>query len=161
MTVTEFNKCVDLYSDRIYRFVLKNMKQDADAQDVVQSTFEKMWIKRKEIGFGKAKSYLFSIAHNNMIDTIRKQKRINLQENWTGTEKTVTNEYTGLKDVINDALENIPGLQKNLIMLRDYEGYSYKEIGKITDLSESQVKVYIFRARKTLQQYFIKLDNII
>jgi RNA polymerase sigma-70 factor (ECF subfamily) len=48
-----------------------------------------------------------------------------------------------------------------VILLRDYEGYSYQEIGGITGLSESQVKVYIFRARKALKAYLVRMDNVI
>jgi RNA polymerase sigma-70 factor (ECF subfamily) len=46
-------------------------------------------------------------------------------------------------------------------MLRDYEGYAYQEIGEITGLNESQVKVYIFRARAALKKYIVSLDMVI
>ena len=52
-------------------------------------------------------------------------------------------------------------IQKSVVLLRDYEGYSYAEIAEITDLSESQVKVYIFRARKTLQAYIRDLELVL
>jgi RNA polymerase sigma-70 factor (ECF subfamily) len=58
-----------------------------------------------------------------------------------------------LSEVLEEALNRLPAIQKQVILLRDYEGYDYKEIGKITDLTESQVKVYIFRARKSLKAY--------
>jgi len=46
-------------------------------------------------------------------------------------------------------------------MLRDYEGYDYAAIGEITGLSESQVKVYIFRARVFLKEYLVSIDNVL
>jgi RNA polymerase sigma-70 factor (ECF subfamily) len=46
-------------------------------------------------------------------------------------------------------------------MLRDYEGYSYEEIGEITALNPSQVKVYIYRARLALKEYIGKPENVI
>jgi len=52
-------------------------------------------------------------------------------------------------------------LQKSLILLKDYEGYSYEEIGKITSLNASQVKVYLHRARLQLKEIVGKLENII
>ena len=52
-------------------------------------------------------------------------------------------------------------IQRSVVMLRDYEGYPYDEIGEITGLSESQVKVYIFRARKALKQYIGKLEMVV
>lgn len=57
-------------------------------------------------------------------------------------------EYSDLKEQLDKALDNLAQIQKTVIMLRDYEDYSYEEIGQITGLSESQVKVYIYRARK-------------
>ena len=55
----------------------------------------------------------------------------------------------------------LPEIQKTVVLLRDYEGYNYSEIAEITDLSESQVKVYIFRARKTLQSYLKDLELVL
>ena len=66
-----------------------------------------------------------------------------------------------LKEVLEEALNTLPEKQKAVILLRDYEGYSYDEIAEITELSASQVKVYIFRARKALQAYIKRLDLVI
>ena len=63
--------------------------------------------------------------------------------------------------VLDEALDRLPELQKSLILLRDYEGYSYEEIGKITGLNESQVKVYIFRGRMALKNYLISIENLV
>ena len=51
--------------------------------------------------------------------------------------------------------------QRSLVMLKDYEGYSYEEIGKIMNLNESQVKVYLHRARLQLKEYIVKVENVI
>jgi len=58
-----------------------------------------------------------------------------------------------LQEILHQALNTLPEIQKTLVILRDYEGYSYEEIGEITGLNESQVKVYIFRARVTLKNH--------
>jgi len=50
--------------------------------------------------------------------------------------------------------------QRSLVLLKDYEGYSYEEIGRITALSESQVKVYLHRARVQLKEYLVKIENV-
>ncbi len=69
--------------------------------------------------------------------------------------------YNDLKEILDEALHRLPDIQKSLILLRDYEGYSYEEIGKITDLSESQVKVYIFRGRIALKNYLVSIENLV
>ncbi|MDG1659286.1 MAG: RNA polymerase sigma factor, partial [Crocinitomicaceae bacterium] len=73
---------------------------------------------------------------------------------------TPTIEFS-LQEVLQSALERLPEIQKTVVLLRDYEGYNYTEIAEITDLSESQVKVYIFRARKALKTYIKRLDIVI
>ena len=62
---------------------------------------------------------------------------------------------------MNEALAKLNEKQRSLVMLTDYEGYSYEEIGKITGLNESQVKVYLHRARLLLREYIVKVENVI
>lgn len=160
MTPTEYNSCVDKHADGIYRFILHHIKDEDDAKDVVQDTFEKCWKNHQNVQFEKSKSYLFTTAHHTMIDRIRKNKRIEpLAEHHE--EPSHQRQYTGLKEVLRDALDKLPEIQKSVIMLRDYEGYDYKEIGEITNLSESQVKVYIYRGRVALKEYIGSLSNVI
>lgn len=161
MNVSDYNACVDQYSDGLYRFMLKNTRDKDLAKDLVQDAFEKLWRKLNDVDGQKAKSYLFTSAYHAFIDHTRKQK-------FKGNYTEVVEENHGytpntgnLKEVINMALEKLPEIQRSVIMLRDYEGYDYAEIGEITGLSESQVKVYIFRARQTLKNYLVKLDTIL
>jgi RNA polymerase sigma-70 factor (ECF subfamily) len=56
-----------------------------------------------------------------------------------------------VKQTLDDAVSKLPEIQRHVVLLRDYEGYSYAEIGEITQLNEQQVKVYIFRARQKLR----------
>ena len=72
MTEREYNECVNLYADNVYRFILKNLRHNEDAKDVVQGAFEKLWINRGKVEHERSKSYLFTIAYNQMIDHIRK-----------------------------------------------------------------------------------------
>src|SRR5579872_4332789 len=80
MTETEYNECVRLYADNVYRFILKNLRQEEDARDVVQSAFEKLWRNRESVAAEKSKSYLFTIAYHQMIDHLRKVKRVQLRD---------------------------------------------------------------------------------
>jgi RNA polymerase sigma factor (sigma-70 family) len=163
MTVKEYNECVDLYSDGLFRFLVKNTKDREKAQDLVQDTFAKLWTKVEEVSFEKAKSYIFTAGYHTMIDMFRREKRqleFAADEIRTGTSST-SRQYNDLNEVLNEALDKLPPIQKSVIMLRDYEGYSYEEIEKITGLNESQVKVYIYRARVTLKNYLVKVENVL
>src|SRR5579872_2921094 len=160
MTEKEYNECVGLYADNVYRFILKNLRQEEDARDVVQSAFEKLWKNRHNVETEKSKSYLFTIAYHQMIDHLRKVKRIHLQEEFK-EEARVCPAPVHLKKTLEEALSRLNETQRSLVLLKDYEGYSYEEIGKITGLNESQVKVYLHRARLQLKNYLVSLENLI
>lgn len=161
MTEREYNQCVNLYADNVYRFILKNLGHDADAQDIVQGAFEKMWINRQRVDNDRCKSYLFTVAYHQMIDHIRKNKRISLREEFKEEVKITNSQQHDTKRVLNEALNKLNDIQKSLVMLKDYEGYSYQEIGEITRLNVSQVKVYLHRARLLLREYIVKQENVI
>lgn len=161
MTEREYNECVRQYADNVYRFILKNLKHEDDAKDVVQSAFEKMWQHREEVSFDKCKSYLFTVAYHQMIDHLRKAKRVVLKEEFGEQVKVMHKPVNNLKKVLDEALARLSETQRSLVLLKDYEGYSYEEIGRITSLSESQVKVYLHRARIQLKNYLVKPENVI
>lgn len=161
MTVTEYNRCVDLYSDGIYRFILKNTSDEESSKDIVQESFFRLWEKHQGVDFEKAKSYLFTTAYHFMIDEIRKGKHKAAFSESLINRSAVENDFSDLSEILNEAVKKLPEIQRSVLMLRDYEGYSYKEIGEIAGLSEPQVKVYIYRARMTLKQYIGSMDMVI
>lgn len=161
MTVKEYNQCVDDFADGVYRFILKNIKNEENARDIVQETFAKMWEKAKEISYAKSKSYLFTAAYHTMIDFIRKNKKIDHVEDFSGREQGHEAGYSDLKEVLEEAVAQLSEIQKSVLLLRDYEGYSYHEIGEITGLNEAQVKVYIYRARIFMKKYLVSIDKVI
>lgn len=163
MTEQQYNHCVDTYSDGLYRFALKNMKNTDDAMEVVQNTFEKLWIKKADVDFDRVKSYIYTVAYHNMVDIWREAKRVTeiTPEMENNNIESRSSEYFGLKKILDKALQQLPEIQRTVITLRDYEGYSYTEIGEITNLNESQVKVYIFRARQTLKTFIGSLEAVL
>ena len=161
MTTAEYNKCVDDFSDSVYRFILKNLRDEDKAKDVVQDTFEKMWIKAENISCLKAKSYLFSAAYHTMIDMIRKEKRQTSFDMVNQEYHSHTEQYNDLNEILHQALNQLSEDQRSVIMLRDYEGYSYIEISQITGFSESQVKVYIYRGRQYLKKYLGRIEALV
>lgn len=161
MTDREYNDCVTLYADNVYRFILKNLRREDDAKDVVQSAFEKLWKNRSSVDAVKSKSYLFTIAYHQMIDQLRKEKRIELKPAFREEAVVTERHIHPLKKTLETALARLNETQRSLVLLKDYEGYSYLEIGQITGLTESQVKVYLHRARIQLKNYLVSLENLI
>ena len=161
MTDKEYNDCVKLYADNVYRFILKNLRNEEDARDVVQGAYEKMWVSRHNVDNDKCRSFLFTVAYNNMIDHIRKNKRVVLKDEFNETALGIGAQQQNAKRILNEALSKLSETQRSLVMLKDYEGYNYAEIGEITGLNESQVKVYLHRARLLLREYIVKPENVI
>lgn len=162
MTDNEYNECVNLYADNVYRFIVKNLRHEEDARDVVQTAFEKLWRNRESVETDKSKSYLFTVAYNQMIDHIRKSRRTAYKESFdrdTQVEQQPVSRDT--KKILNEALNRLSETQRSLVMLKDYEGYSYEEIGKIMALNESQVKVYLHRARLAMKNFLVSPEHVI
>ncbi|HKJ79749.1 MAG TPA: RNA polymerase sigma factor [Prolixibacteraceae bacterium] len=161
MTLNDYNTSVTQYSDRLYRFVLKNIKDVQKAEDIVQDSYEKLWKNVDNVDGKKVKSYLFTTAYHTMIDRIRKEKRSSFSEDLNLNEQSHENNYSDLSEILKEAVDRLPEIQRMVLLLRDYEGYSYKEIGEMANLSEAQVKVYIFRARVFLKKYIGNLEAVI
>lgn len=161
MNTREYNNCIDQYADGVFRFILKNIRNEEIARDVVQDAFLKMWEKASTITASKAKSYLFTAAYHTMIDAIRKEKRFVSDEAVNPLTFSNDRQYSDIKEVLDEALETLPPVQKTVLLLRDYEGYSYNDIGEIVDLTESQVKVYIYRARIAMKKYIGSMDLVL
>lgn len=161
MNLAEYNQCVDAHADGVYRFVIKQIQDKDAAKDIVQDSFEKMWRKIDTIDGAKAKTYLFTTAYHTLVDYTRKNSKSARMNEVDVNQHSHSSQYSDLKEILNQGLEQLPEIQKTVLLLRDYEGYDYLEIGEITQLTESQVKVYIFRARTFLKNYIGKVEAVI
>jgi RNA polymerase sigma factor (sigma-70 family) len=161
MTEKDYNECVSDHADNVYRFILKNLRHEEDARDIVQSSFEKLWKNRREVEAGKCRSYLFTIAYHQMIDHLRRTKKVQLRADFREELRVADRSPHNLKRLLELALSRLSETQRSLVLLKDYEGYSYQEIGQITGLNETQVKVYLHRARIQLKNYLISVEKII
>lgn len=136
--------------------------KDADASmDIVQDSFEKLWNNRNKIELEKAGPWLFKISYNAVIDVKRKGYRQVYMETLPDKGNENDKSYTDIKEVLNEALSKLNEKQQTAILLRDYEGYSYREIGEIMEMNESQVKITIFRGRVALKEYIGAVDLVI
>ncbi len=161
MNITDYNLAVDDWADALYRYLLKNLGNTMSSQDIVQDCYEKLWIHRELVDPLKVKSWLFTTAHHTMIDEIRKWRKETVVETGKLPENTYQHGYSDLQEILQMAVDQLPEIQKSVLLLRDYEGYSYREIGDMTGLSEAQVKVYIYRSRLFMKNYIGTLDTVI
>src|SRR5674476_1681579 len=105
MNVREYNQSVDLYSDNVFRFILKNIRDEERARDIVQDSYEKLWRNAENINSEKVKSYLFTTAYHTMIDVLRKDKRQTYMEDYQIPEDLHNEQYSDLAEILNIAIK--------------------------------------------------------
>lgn len=158
----EYNSIVENHSGKLYAFACKFLRNPEDAQDIVQDVFEKLWINRKKVEFEKAKSWMFTCAYNAMLNLIQKKQRVQLYAHQSIPDPIkMEKSFFESKELVDRAVSILPPIQKSIILLRDLEGYSYDEIGEILQLSSSQVKVYLFRARNKIKKQLKGLTELV
>lgn len=159
MDTPAYNTCVHQWSDALYRFALRCFPDREDARDAVQAAFTALWEVRQSVPAEKAKAWLFQVTYRKSVDAYRHQSR------HTGTEaleaQSAAPASSHLRRTLDEALDRLDEQSRALVLLKDWEGYSYEEIGRIMGLGESQVKVYLHRARKTLKTYLISVENVL
>lgn len=159
MTKDDFIICAKQFTPNLLRFSKRVAGSAIESEDIVQECFEVLWKNRDKVEMKSARSFLFSVAHKKIIDTFRADVKV---ENF----ESVFSELIGKQDDTDDqqlvqlAINQIPALYKELLTLRDLESYSYKEIEEITHLTEAQVKVYLFRARKAIKEKILELETV-
>jgi len=151
MDAEAFAELVDAHADGMYRFAHSLLKEEDVAEDAVQDAFEGLWRKRKTVTPGKYKSYLFTSVHNRCMDALRRRRPTVEPEVALAKLGTDTPPPHDLQTHLHEALSTLNERQQSLVLLRDYEGYSYAEIAEITAMSLDAVKVNLFRARRALR----------
>lgn len=155
MTTKEYNHCVRHLGDDLYRFALRYANLSAAAEDAVQDVFADLWERRSEVESEGARGWLIRALYRRLVDMHRHEEVVR------NAQVAQENEYRQhenfeLKDALAHALATLPEQQRMLVLLRDLEGYEYAEMAHMTGLSEQQVGVYLFRARKQLKK---QLEN--
>ncbi len=152
--------------DKLYRLALRITCDTAEAEDIVQDTLVRVWDKRDEWDLLQSvEAFCLTICKNLSLDRREKKEaqHVMLDENLhnrpdasTPYDRLAAREGLGL---LRDLLEELPQVQQDIVQLREIEGKSYKEIAAILNLSEEQVKVYLFRARQRIKRKYTEIQE--
>jgi RNA polymerase sigma-70 factor (ECF subfamily) len=152
--------------DKLYRYAFSVLKERADSEDIVQEVFIRLWQKRDDLKHIKnIEAWSMTMTRNLALDKL-KAKKLEFR-NLHGIEKK-SHTDTGIDQRIaeSEAIEGIKKLinslsekQKQVIILRDIEGYTYQEIGEIIGVDQNLVKVTLFRARENIRKKLLKTDQ--
>lgn len=152
--------------DKLFRMALGITMQREEAEDVVQEVMMKLWNQRDRWQqIDNIEAYAITITRNQALDHTRSAaaKVVSLDaERHAVTERTV-NPYDGIyaKENIRRIgvlMAQLPEKQRTCMRLRDFEGKNYREIAEIMGITEEQVKISIYRARKYMKEHFSFAD---
>ena len=151
MTTQQYNVIVKEYNIRVFRFLMKNLNDKEVSKDVLQETFMKLWEFKDRINIASIKSWLFTTAYHAMLkQMVGKNKVVMKDVTEVDVPAEMNNEFEN-KQFLERYLPLLPTVQRSILVLKDLEGYNYKEIGDMLNISDAQVKVYLFRARQKLR----------
>ena len=152
--------------DKLFRLALRITLDRVEAEDVVQDTMIRVWNKRDEWQqFESVEAYCLIVAKNLAIDRSQKKDAQNVELTPEMAEEADTSgPYDRLVNnermkIIHRLIDELPEKQRLIMQLRDIEGESYKDIAKVLQLTEEQVKVNLFRARQKVKQRYIEIDE--
>ncbi len=156
MTRTEYNQNIETWSGNVLRFAVWNCGDRMRAEDAMQEAFAKLWECRSRVPVEKGLGYLLTVARRYLVDCFRHDHVVDkVHQMLVQTTDTTVDESStaGMSDEMFNALMRLPEVQRSILQLRDVDGYSYKEIGQMLDLTDTQVQVYLFRARTNMKKY--------
>ncbi len=147
-----FYNLYERYSKRLFGFVLKYLKQESDAEEIVQEVFIKIWENRASIDiFSSFESFLFTIAYNKTISLFRQRTTENKYLEHLKSIQQVDEEpviideiyYTELKDKIQSLLDELSPRQKEIFQLSREQGLTHQEIAAKLNISVNTVKKHM------------------
>ena len=154
----KFRKIVKAHQDRLYSTAVHLLGQSGEAEEVVQDAFIKLWEHLDSLEEAHVLPWLIRVTRNGCLDLLRRRKVQLAYATGTGMIDTVTVTEPdealtnlGLRERLRSAIETLKEPHRSLILLREVEGFSYADISEALDLSETQVKVYLHRARRKLR----------
>ncbi|MFM1897144.1 MAG: hypothetical protein RLZZ385_2218 [Pseudomonadota bacterium] len=153
-----YQKALEQYRQRVYSFALYSLRAQADAEDVTQDVFIRLWQHWRKIDHSRQGAWLMRVAHNAVIDHIRRRRSqgdvLPVPEDLAGEtedgESVLENEQ--FREELTRAISNLGDPYRSILIMRDIQGLSYEEIEHSLQLSQSQVKVYLHRARRRLRE---------
>ncbi len=158
--ITEYRQAIATHRQRIYSFAHYSLRAAEDADDVTQEVFIKLWQHWKKIDHDRLGAWLMRVAHNAVIDHVRKQRTVQGQvDDYSEVDEQAEHVDVGqeldqqyLRENIERAIQTLEDPFRSIVIMRDVQGMSYQEIEESLDMSASQVKVYLHRGRRKLRE---------
>jgi RNA polymerase sigma factor (sigma-70 family) len=165
MSLEAFKSRVLPAKDKMYRFAQRLLKDEEEAKDIVQEAMIRVWNKREEMHtYLNMEAWCMRIVRNLSLDRIKSKQynsdRLDSTYNLSASGATPEQktETDNTMENIHNFIASLPDKQRQIMQLRDIEGFSYKEIGDILNLDANNVKVNLFRARKSVRENLLNIN---
>lgn len=163
----DFKNDVLPYKNELYRIALRITLSAVEAEDIVQETFLRMWKMRDALEkVNSVEAFCITTCRNLALDHIEKKcnQNTSLDAAFDSTPDTASTPLQMLdrqdrKAWVVKLFNELPEKSRTVVQLRDIEGKSYKEISQLMSITEEQVKVTLFRARRHIKEEFEKIDR--
>jgi RNA polymerase sigma factor (sigma-70 family) len=164
MTRAEFDNLIKQQSRQLYGFAFRILRNQEEAEDVVQEIYIKLWKMGNKLDEYKSIDALaIAMTRNYCIDLLRKQKHIysgdfNASDfqNFSAPSPQEQLENSESGEILNKIIENLPQAYREIIKLKEIEGASYEEIAEKTDQNINTLRVILSRARKIIRDEYKK-----
>jgi RNA polymerase sigma factor (sigma-70 family) len=167
MSLETFKSSIFPVRHKLFRFALRLVGDEEEAQDIVQEVFIKIWNKRAEIDqLQNAEAWCMRLTRNLALDKLKSKRHKTtfpigdtpLQKESNFPSPYAVMESTDLMARLREMIALLPEKQRMVIQLRDVEGYSYQEIADVMEIDMNQVKVNLFRARTAVKNNLLNLN---
>ncbi len=153
--------------NQLYRLALRITLDSAEAEDIVQETLIKVWDKHDSWNdIENIEAFCYTVCRNKALDYLKSRgsRSESLDDSqtecpdssYTPSQQTIAHDEV---DMVRNIVNGLPEKQRACIQLRDFEGKSYKDIARLLNMTEEQIKINIFRGRKTIKERFEQLNN--
>lgn len=151
------------YHQKLYRIAFRILRDQGNAEDIVQETYIKLWERRKEMKeIENKEAYAVIILRNSCLDFLRKKKAyLSEFEHDINSNESLIKEIE-LKDEIKhvqDLVNLLPPQQRLVMQLKHWDEYTDDEIEEITGMSQINIRVTLSRARKTIREQYQKIKQ--
>jgi len=166
MYLEYFKKEIIPLKQKLYRYARSYLKNETLAEDIVQEVFLKLWDRRSEFSnIINVEAWSMTITKNLVFDKIRSQRSYSMDpqdikiNEFDGETPDLILERAETRMDVRRLIESLPEKQKEVIILREIEGYSYHKIGEIMGIDQNLVKITLFRARDNLRRKILKTER--
>ena len=159
----KFNTLVNLHENQVFSLALQLLRDRGEAEDITQETFIKLWENLPKVDLVRARPWLLQVTRNACFDRMRRR---NLERGTVspGDEADVSGsperllEQDQVRNRVSEAIAALDEPYRTLVILRDIQHNSYRDIERILELSADQVKVYLYRARQKLKRILNEVE---